>query len=345
MITPELMERFFTGKCSSGEAQMIQQYFADNPEELDKYFNISEWDNAGSDEGLPSKISEGIFKAVKNSSYNRTNKRKLIIEKLSVAASVIVLLGIFIFMHNDKATDKSITQVTKVKPVLLHNINNDKTNKIIWLSDSSRIELLPGSELSYMNTFNESSRSVSLIGEAIFSVTKNNTKPFIVHSENFSTTDLGTKFKVNATRGSLEQGVKLYEGRVMIELNRVKDKDKNKYYLKPAEEFVFNTKDFICKVQSFKTTTDKKHNRLSRIKTTQGWYMFNGQPLALVFKQLEKMYNIHISYNENDIKNIYFIGRFENTEPVDSIISRITKINNLSFTFKGNQYVIIQENR
>ena len=339
MISSELMKRFFAGNCSADEADFIHHYLANHPGEIDKYINLIEWENISSSEKLSSKVSQKIFSSIKNSTYR---KKVMLIKKLALAASIILLAGTIFISLNKGKPGKVKEMIAANGAHLIHTINSGRTNKIIRLKDNSVVELFPGSDLSYMDTFNRSSRNVSLIGTAIFNVTKNDTKPFTVHSQNFSTIDIGTKFKIDATEASAEQSVILYEGKVVIKLNNTDNKMKT-FYLKPGEKFTYNTKNFIGKVQPFKSDNRRQEINLSKGKNVNGWYMFNDQPLPMVFKQLERIYNIHISYNENDIKDIYFVGRFENSEPIDSIITRVTKINKLGFTRNGNHYSIIKQ--
>ncbi len=60
--------------------------------------------------------------------------------------------------------------------------------------------------------------------------------------------------------------------------------------------------------------------------------MFNNQPLAQVFKQLEEMYGVEIVYRTADIEKMYFIGKFSKNDSVANILNQIASLNNLTVT-------------
>jgi len=103
-------------------------------------------------------------------------------------------------------------------------------NKIVHLSDGTVVTLLPGAELSVDPSFPASTRIVDLKGDAVFSVAKSKTHPFIVQAEGFSTKVLGTVFKIS--QSGKKKAVDLYEGKVAVSTAGVPDS-----YLKPNQKW------------------------------------------------------------------------------------------------------------
>jgi hypothetical protein len=68
--------------------------------------------------------------------------------------------------------------------------------------------------------------------------------------------------------------------------------------------------------------------------------MFNNQPLAQVFKQLEEMYSVEIVYAEADIQKMYFIGKFSKSDSVSAILKQIASLNNLTVIKQDNKFII-----
>ena len=66
------------------------------------------------------------------------------------------------------------------------------------LSDGSTITLAPNSAIKLSPFFNKSDRKILLEGEAVFHVTHNQQKPFIVSANEITTKVLGTRFTVRA---------------------------------------------------------------------------------------------------------------------------------------------------
>ena len=77
----------------------------------------------------------------------------------------------------------------------------------IQLTDGSRVELGVASTL-VVAPFSDSSRSVTLEGEAVFDVVHDERRPFRVHSAGTITEDLGTRFGVRAYRE--DAGVRVF---------------------------------------------------------------------------------------------------------------------------------------
>ena len=85
----------------------------------------------------------------------------------------------------------------------------------LTLSDGSQVILNSGSELKYLKNFEKDKRAIFLKGEVFFSVTKDASRPFIVHTLETTTTALGTSFNVRAYKGE-SIDVSLLTGKVAV---------------------------------------------------------------------------------------------------------------------------------
>lgn len=90
----------------------------------------------------------------------------------------------------------------------------DSGNRKVYLADGSIVTLLKGAELTVDKSFPASTRIVDLKGDAVFSVAKSKTHPFIVRADGFSTKVLGTVFKIS--QSGKDKSVLLYEGKVAV---------------------------------------------------------------------------------------------------------------------------------
>lgn len=87
---------------------------------------------------------------------------------------------------------------------------------LIDLSDGTRIVLAPASRLRVsMPTGARGTRELTLDGEAMFTVTHNAARPFVVHSRYGTTVDVGTSFGVRAYEGQPYRVV-VRDGRVAL---------------------------------------------------------------------------------------------------------------------------------
>lgn len=82
--------------------------------------------------------------------------------------------------------------------------------------DGTQVWLNGASELTYPAEFSSDERSVNLCGEALFEVTKNPRRPFIVKSDAVQIRVLGTKFNMNTRSTDHTEEVSLIEGQVEV---------------------------------------------------------------------------------------------------------------------------------
>jgi len=118
---------------------------------------------------------------------------------LSIAASLLVLFACSWFFLAD----------AKVQTISYSTDTNETLD--ITLPDGSLISLNESSQLAYVEE--DGQRNVSLSGEAFFDVTHDPANPFVVRSNNTSTTVLGTQFNINSVSTDITE-VSLFEGKV-----------------------------------------------------------------------------------------------------------------------------------
>lgn len=157
-------------------------------------------------------------------------------------------------------------------------------NRIVHLEDGTVVTLLPGAELTVAKSFPASTRVVDLKGDAIFSVAKSKTHPFIVHADGFSTKVLGTVFKVS--QSGKKKSVDLYEGKVAVSSAGAPVS-----YLQPNQKWTNLGVARTTAIISFAPDkfSGKYHPELLSLS-------FNDVPLKEVIAVLEGNYSIKIHY-------------------------------------------------
>lgn len=188
-----------------------------------------------------------------------------------IAAVIILLLTL----------GGAFTYHTFIKPDVYQAISG---NRIVHLEDGSVVTLLPGAELTVAKSFPEATRLVNLKGDALFSVAKSKTHPFIVHADGFSTKVLGTVFKVS--QSGRKKAVDLYEGRVAVSSEGVPVS-----YLKPHQKWTNLGVARTTAIISFApdAVSGKEHPKLLSLS-------FSDVPLKEVITVLEGNYSTKIHY-------------------------------------------------
>ncbi|HMF71276.1 MAG TPA: FecR domain-containing protein [Flavitalea sp.] len=293
-------------------------------------------------------------------SFNGKGSRRLFVKKVlipvAVAASVIGLIFSGWFFKTGAKED--VGQVSRVtenihnvdSTVLRREVNKTGKPRKLLLHDGSEIVLADKSEVSYYDPFISNRRDIILKGKADFKVAKDKTKPFTVYSLDVATTALGTQFSVSAFEDAVNTVVRLNEGKVVVNsTTNVKGVAGKAYYLVPGEELVFNNLNYTARVLHF----NKKHPpvKVTQTRTSKdspeftnhrkgSWYMFNNQSLGQVFDQLSMLYSKQIVYSKKDLQNLYFIGSFNKSDALRSILTKITSLNNLKLTQEENRFTI-----
>jgi transmembrane sensor len=273
---------------------------------------------------------------------------------MAVAAASIILIVSFALLWNNQSDEGSIAVQNNKRTdstifFVRHEINNTGKEKRLQLPDSSLIVLADKSEITYREPFTNS-REIALIGKATFKVAKDKTRPFTVKSGAIATTALGTEFTVTAFAKANQITVRLYEGKVVIKPVEKQDwRMKKDFYLSPGQEFVYS-EQALAKVRAFRMNKTAKeesmNNEFSRDnpsvpKDDQGsWYMFNNQSLGQVLDQLKALYNVEIVYNKKDIHNIYWTGKYNRSDSLETILKRIGTVHNLTITKKDTAFII-----
>ena len=221
----------------------------------------------------------------------------------------------------------ALTYMPIMKIMNTVNINSDLgiREKVISLSDGSKIYLNAGSEFSYSKDYDSKSRKVFLNGEAYFEV-KKGINPFIISTEYAEITVLGTKFNVRSRDDGFEVGVnegavKVHNDLQSMEISQGEQIDVNPEY--PKNFSTSKTADFY---------PGWKNNKL----------IFDNSCLEKICKELERIYNIKIQFQSNLQKNITISGIIDvSPNNLDSVLSSISLLSKRSFKLQGDSYILL----
>ncbi len=228
--------------------------------------------------------------------------------KYSVAAFIVVLIGITLFMRF--YTENIFTQKGEH---LSHT-----------LPDSSVIELNAQTSIKYNPYWWRFNRELQFSGEAFFNVQKG--EKFTVISNEGETTVLGTSFNIFAR--NTDYRVYCKTGKVKV----TSTKHNIKYEITEGELAVI---DNINK--SGKKTTANEKDYLS---WTKNKFSFTDTPLREVFDEIERQYNIKIKTSKS-IDTLKFGAYFDKPQKTEQVLDIICIQYNLKFEkSKKNKYII-----
>lgn len=197
----------------------------------------------------------------------------------------------------------------------------------ITLPDGTKVVLNASSSITYPTKFNGKDRHVKLEGEAYFEVAKNMEQPFLVESGTQTITVLGTHFNVQAYPNERTETT-LAEG--SIKLNSAKD-NSNPIVLKPDQQASLQNGGF----------TIRQVDAAEYTAWTQNTFVFNELPLSEIIKQLERWYDVEITYPPQ-IGTEKFYAELPRDRKLSEILKAIGQFNKLKFKIEGRRVSILK---
>ncbi|PKV50102.1 FecR family protein [Aquimarina sp. MAR_2010_214] len=210
------------------------------------------------------------------SSYTSKEKSNSVIKLwpyIAVAASIVIILGIFLFKPSESFNANYGEQLT------------------VTLPDGSEMILNAKSTASFDEKNWKKNRMVTLEGEAFFKVKKGS--KFTVTTKNGKVSVLGTQFNVQSQNTLFE--VTCFEGKVSV----VNKENKN---ILTAGKGYRNLENTAPESWTFDTQKPSWLNNTSS---------FRSIPIKYVFNELEEQYDLKIKTTEINLETIY-TGTFPN---------------------------------
>ncbi len=179
--------------------------------------------------------------------------------------------------------------------------------KQIVLPDGSQAWLNAGSKLTYPERFTKT-RTMHLIGEAYFSVTKDPKNPFVVETEHLSVEALGTEFNVVAYPDDEKTTTALVSGKIQVTIE-----DGKSYLLSPNQQLSLDnqTREHIV--------TRVLTEDITACKT--GSLVFDNATLVEILRALERKFNVKIKVEEAELPSDRYSVKFVNGETFEQVMS------------------------
>jgi transmembrane sensor len=195
----------------------------------------------------------------------------------------------------------------------------NKTDYKLVLSDGTEVWLNATSKLRFPFTFNGDKREVYLEGEAFFTVAKNATQPFIVHTEKSDIQVLGTTFNVSAYKNGITSTA-LISGAVASKTG------KTQVILKPGEVAVLAGDKFAV----------HKFDEDEVLAWTHGIYIFHNTTLTDIGGVIERWYGVKVIFDNPAIAGKKFTGGLEKLQNLDYFLETLQIVGNVQHSYDKN---------
>ena len=262
--------------------------------------------------------------------YGRLEKEELLADKqkksirLSLqpigwaAAIAILCISVITVIFLTRSTEPQVSLLT------LQNESNE-TTLVTTLEDGSMIYLADNSTLKYPEHFSKEKREVSLEGNALFEVSGNRQRPFLIETEAIQIEVIGTSFHVkNGRHVPFELSVQ--KGEVKVTL-----KNKNESVHVKAGETVSLSRE------SLHVSTTQDTNQFVRyIKRVQ----FKDVRLGDILRAINQQEDVYITTTPLLEERILTVGFYDNSpEMMAELICSALK---LTYTKENGDFVITE---
>lgn len=285
-----------------------------------------QWDNAPDAVGADRPDEMAIWRNICKVFGRQGENGKVVFYKIySLVASVLLVLGVV-------GTAYFALQDRTAVPmyVVSSGIQNMES---VSLPDGTKVQIGPGSRLTYPASFTGKTREVILDGQAFFDVSKNREKPFIVHTEDMDVQALGTAFELFCYGVENKVEAILLSGKIKV---GVMDKETNKvkeYLVSPNEKILLDKQ--VGKVSKQEVDADKytawrKQKMLS----------FENEKLSMIIPRLEQWYGRKIMC-QKDLADKYRFTFKVRDESLDRILYMMKASSPLIYTQMENGNYIV----
>ena len=309
---------------------------------LQRYIQ-KDWDRAETGMTLPDGYGEEMFGEIKTQlkeSSARQKGRLITMRRTMIGvAAAMVLLAVgawLLWTGSEPATARidipakaapATEQYAPGKPKIIHS-NKDQT---LRLPDGSTVVLYANSTLTYPEPFEQHRRALTLEGKALFTVAKDEARPFIVTAGAIETTVLGTEFSVTEAKHGII--IRLYSGR--IRLHATDQKWRNDIVLAPGEQLNYSNKETY--VSNWTRQPQEEEAETTMLEQA---LVFDNEPLPQVIDKLAEGYSQAITYNKEQIRNVYFTGTVQTSDSLTTILHVIATMNDLTIIPRKKGYSI-----
>lgn len=316
-----LFEKILSATASEKEKQAFEKWLQESESNQLHFEQLKLlWDKT---KRIPETVQFNAEAAKKNLRLRVQQRRSLVSKRkvyrtwLSIAASIMLLLGLGLLNNNQQWISLEKTIVYQAQDAV----------KEVVLYDGSTVWLNAHSSLTAPEKFNHGQRRVKLNGEAYFEVARNEAKPFKIKAGKTVTKVLGTSFNVKMDTIQSSVSVVVNSGKVAF---YPKGHRRNGVILLAGDMASFEA-------LNSEINKTKNHN-LNYLAWKTHILTFQSAPLKEVCKVLSDYYHKPVTTNLSEDKYV-ITGKFEK-ESIEDILSTIQLTLDVNIEETNDQIVI-----
>lgn len=285
---------------------------------VDLYFELNKYDTAKAWEKVAGRIDQ------KQQSKPVIVRRLITQPWLRIAATILMaaLLSVAGYQLFDHWTARGRMIEISASPTSV---------KSVTLPDGSLVSLNSNTQLIYPPKFGNSTREVTIEGEAFFEVKPNKEKPFIIHAGTAQVKVLGTSFNVRAYPGAREMEVIVRTGKVQVLNSKTQSEQHDELILTPGQKGTL-----VHDSHTLVKSTNENPNYIAW-KTHE--LVFRATSLDEVIDNLENVYKVKIQLQDPQMGKQLLTAHFNNY-PLDFILKVIETTFRLQTQQVDGKYIL-----
>ncbi|HPM18192.1 MAG: DUF4974 domain-containing protein [Bacteroidales bacterium] len=323
------------GEISAEELKILHAWLESNPDEAEKYADFREiWALASVPENMAeSECREGYRQLEKRLRAKRwpvirmEKQRRLRVPVLAAAVIAGMVIAIGALHLWDSRIIRKERFVVEVPA---------GSRSVTILPDGTKVTLNGDSKISYDQGYGRSNRNVDLSGEGYFEVVHNARHTFSVCAAGAMVAAHGTVFNVKAYPEDPSVETTLVKGSVSIEIPGHR---KERMFLKPSEQFTWLKPVVADDSDKGRVLISKGIDTERYTSWISGRLIIQSELLADLSLRLERKYDVEISFEEQDLKNLRFTGVLED-ETIEQVLEVLKITSNLDFKISGREIVL-----
>lgn len=308
----EQLVKYFSGNLSPEEVRKIEEWRGESDENASEFLECHQaWKLAQApNENTSAALSAVMDKIEANDGGVEQAQSQSFSSYLKYAAIAVLAIGVafwgIAFVGG---------QPDQVAVVAKENL------EIIALPDGSVVTLSSHSTLTYELDFDGDTRQVTLSGKAFFDIKRDESRPFIVDTDQSKIEVLGTSFLVNTAGANAGTEVVVKTGRVAV--SKRESTEANTIELIAGEVGTLSTA-----AQAFEKSNLEDYNYLAwKTKLME----FNKSNLKSVITTISDVYQVKITVSDDNIYNCLMSAKFDQ-QPVEAVLEILSRTFNMQLT-------------
>jgi transmembrane sensor len=319
----ELAAKYFSGNPTDAEVQQLERWVLSAKENKQQFLELQRSWNLANVKEAAAKINvtdewNAISEKLSNSDDDTKGKvvalkvRTAYTKVLQIAAAVLLLIVSGLYFYNTNKASNSLL------------VSSENTIIEEQLKDGTQVNLNQFSSISYEDA-KDGTRKVALQGDAFFDVARDESRPFVIKTEEVDVTVLGTSFYVDAREGQDEIQVIVASGKVEVEAG--------------GKKVILTKGEVGTYVKSSQTLSEKQNKDVNYMAWKTNRLVYEEALLEKVVQGLGRTFHADIKLKPAGLKNCTLTATYEGQE-LGSILRILEKTLNLKATINGERIVL-----